>query len=97
MSSKGRLSASVDAALLRAASASSEHQAKNLSQWVTEALRLKLDHDRRLEALSDFVHAFEAEHGEITTSEIEQATRAVRARAVAVRGRAALGRRKRRG
>lgn len=97
MSGKGRLSASVDAELLRAASASSEHQSKNLSQWVTEALRLKLDHDRRLEALSDFVHAFEAEHGEITTSEVEQATRAVRARAVAVRGRAALGRRKRRG
>jgi hypothetical protein len=49
------------------------------------ALRLKLENDRRLEALSAFVHAYEKEYGEITPEEMSLASRRVRANAVAVR------------
>lgn len=61
-------------------------QAESISAWVNEALRLKADHDRRLQALDDFLAAYEAEHGEITEEEIREATRSSRGRAVVVRG-----------
>ena len=41
-------------------------RAESVSAWVNEALRMKADHDRRLQALDEFVAAYEAEHGEIT-------------------------------
>jgi hypothetical protein len=84
--SKKRLSASVDAELLGAAEAAAKRgQAPTVSAWVNDALRLKVEHDRRLEALSAFIDAYEAEHGEITPHEIEQAVRAARHRALPVR------------
>jgi Arc/MetJ-type ribon-helix-helix transcriptional regulator len=47
-----------------------EGRAESISAWVNEALRLKADHDRRLQALDDFLAAYEAQHGEITEDEI---------------------------
>jgi Arc/MetJ-type ribon-helix-helix transcriptional regulator len=86
MSNKQRLSASVDVDLIAAAEeAVARGGADSVSAWVNEALRLKLDQDRRLEALSTFLADYEAEHGEITHEEMRNATRRARARAVAVR------------
>jgi len=86
MTTKRRLSASVDADLFMAGQeAVSEGRAQNLSAWVNEALRLKADHDRRMRALDDFLAVYEAERGEITADEIAQATRTARARATVVR------------
>jgi hypothetical protein len=86
MKPKQRLSASVDADLLAAAEAAARRgDARTLSAWVNDAFRLKLDHDQRMRALATFIDAYESEHGEISAQEIEQATRAARARALPVR------------
>jgi Arc/MetJ-type ribon-helix-helix transcriptional regulator len=85
---KGRLSASVDPDLLRAAEASvARGRARNVSSWVNDALRMKLEEERRLDALAAFVQAYEAEHGVISEAEQAEATRRARARAIVVRGR----------
>jgi hypothetical protein len=84
---KQRLSASVDAELLAAAhEAAARGQARNISAWVNDALRLKLEHDRRLRGLAAAIRGYEAEHGEITPEEIEAAKRRARARAIVIRG-----------
>jgi hypothetical protein len=86
MKAKRRLSASVDANLLAAATAAAKRgQAATLSAWVNDAMRLKVEHDQRLQALEAFVGAFEREHGEITADEIASATRRASSRAVVVR------------
>ena len=88
MSTKQRLSASIDAELLAAAQqAVTEGRAENVSAWVNDALRLKTDHDRRLRALDEFLASYEAEHGEITEEEMRDAARRARERAIIVRGR----------
>lgn len=87
MSGKQRLSASVDADLIAAAEAAAARgQVATVSAWVNDALRLKLEHDRRLQALALFVADYEAEHGEITPQEIEAVVRRARTRAHVVRG-----------
>jgi|SRR5450755_2093670 Arc/MetJ-type ribon-helix-helix transcriptional regulator len=87
MSSKQRLSASVDAELMAVAQdAVAGGSAESVSAWVNDALRLKADHDRRLQALDDFLAAYEAEHGEITDEDMRDAARRARGRAVVVRG-----------
>ena len=87
MSIKLRLSASVDADLIEAAEgAVASGRFDSVSAWVNEALRLKLAHDRRLEALAAFVADYEAEQGEITPEEMRLSARMARARAVTVRG-----------
>ena len=86
MKSKQRLSASVDADLLRAAEqAVASGRAATVSAWINEALRAKVEHDRRLDAMAAFVAAYEAEHGVITDEEMRQARRSVMARAVSSR------------
>jgi hypothetical protein len=86
MKGKQRLSASVDAELLRAAEAATKRgRAPTVSAWVNDALRLKVEHDQRLEAMALFIGAYEAEHGEITPDEVERAVRAARHRALPVR------------
>lgn len=86
MPSKHRLSASVDADLVVAGHAAvAAGAAESLSAWVNEALRRQAAHDRRLQALGDFVAAYEAEHGEISEAEISRARRSALARAVVVR------------
>jgi Arc/MetJ-type ribon-helix-helix transcriptional regulator len=88
MSTKQRLSASVDAGLMAAAQqAVADGRAESISAWVNDALRLKADHDRRLQALDEFLATYEAEHGEITEDEMRDAARRARERAVVVRGR----------
>lgn len=95
MSTKQRLSASVDAELLEVAQqAVARGQAESMSAWVNDALRLKAEHDRRLAALDEFLAAYEAEHGEITDREIADAVRRARSGAVVVRGAADAGRAK---
>src|SRR5216684_5412531 len=87
MSTKQRLSASVDAELVAVAQeAVAQGQAESMSAWVNDALRLKADHERRLRALDDFLAAYEAEHGEITEEDMRDAARRARGRAVVVRG-----------
>jgi hypothetical protein len=71
MSTKRRLSASVDAELMAAAQrAVAEGRTESISAWVNDALGLKADHDRRLQALDTFLTAYEAEHGEIIEDEM---------------------------
>jgi Arc/MetJ-type ribon-helix-helix transcriptional regulator len=87
MSRKQRLSASVDADLLAVAQdAVARGRADSMSAWVNEALRLKADQDRRLQALDEFLAAYEAEHEQISEQEMEEAAHAARGRAVVVRG-----------
>jgi Arc/MetJ-type ribon-helix-helix transcriptional regulator len=87
MSTKERLSASVDAELVAVAQeAVAAGQAENVSAWVNDALRMKADHDQRLRAVDEFLAAYEAEHGEISEEEIRGAARRARGRAVVVRG-----------
>jgi len=84
---KQRLSASVDAELLKLAEAAvSRRRSESLSAWVNDALRMKWEHERRLEALEAFIATYEAEHGEITPEEMAMAQRQASARAVVVRG-----------
>ncbi|HEY5243811.1 MAG TPA: hypothetical protein VIJ22_20160 [Polyangiaceae bacterium] len=83
---KQRLSASVDADLIEAAEAAvAGGRFDSVSAWVNDALRLKLEQDRRLQALGAFVAAYEARHGEITPEEVRDARRRARGRAVTVR------------
>jgi len=94
MTGRRRLSATVEADLLAAGrSAVAEGRAESLSGWVNAALARQTEHDRRMKALDEFLRAYEAEHGEITASEIREATRLTRGRAVVVRGRPAERRR----
>ena len=99
---KARLSATVEADLLVAGrTAVAEGRAKNLSTWVSTALRRQADHDRRAKALDAFFDAYEAEHGEITAAEMQAATDEAQARAVTIRPEGVAttgdGRRRRRG
>jgi Arc/MetJ-type ribon-helix-helix transcriptional regulator len=87
MTAKRRLSATVDAELIEAGQAAvAAGDAENVSAWVNDALRLKLEHDRRIRALDEFITAYESKHGEITEQEMAAAARRARERAVVVRG-----------
>lgn len=98
MTEKQRLSASVDAELIAAAErAAKRGEVPTVSAWVNEAMRLKLEHDRRLRALAEFIADFEAEHGEITDAERAAAVREAKRRAIPVRGLRAAESRKRSG
>jgi hypothetical protein len=87
MTAKSRLSVTVDADLVAASHAAvAAGQAETVSAWVNDALHLKIEHDRRLRGIDDFIEAYEAEHGEITEEEMDAAARSMRARAIVVRG-----------
>ena len=76
MNTKERLSAAVDAALIRAAEqAVKRGLAPSVSAWVNDALELKLAHQGRLERLSAFIEEYEKEYGEISDKEIRGAMR----------------------
>lgn len=86
MKRKRRLSASVDADLLEAAEAAAARGlVPNVSSWVNLALRLKVEHDRRLLALRSFIADYEREHGSISPEEMERAARHARSRSLPVR------------
>ncbi|HEY6462873.1 MAG TPA: hypothetical protein VIY73_22035 [Polyangiaceae bacterium] len=83
MSTKLRLSASVDADLVAAAEqAVARGRFESVSAWVNEALRAKAEQERRIEALGAFVAAYEKEHGVIRAEDMRSAVRRARARAV---------------
>ena len=87
MTAKARLSATVDADLIAASQAAvAAGEAESVSAWVNDALRVKIEHDRRLRGIDDFIATYEAEYGEITNDEMDAAYRAARARAIVVRG-----------
>ncbi|MBI1949252.1 MAG: hypothetical protein HYS27_26430 [Deltaproteobacteria bacterium] len=82
MKGKDRLSASVDAALLAAVEReATSKRGVTVSAWVSDALRLKLETDRRLDALSALIDEYEAAHGEIRDDEMLAATRRARRQA----------------
>ena len=86
MKAKRRLSASVDDDLIRAAEAAAKRgDVPTVSAWVNEALREKLDHERRLASLGSFIRGFEGANGEISEREMDDAARRARGRAVTVR------------
>jgi hypothetical protein len=88
MSTKQRLSASVDAELLEQGHAAVRAgRADSLSAWVNDGLRLKAEHDQRMQAMDTFLAAYEAEHGVITESDMAEAERWARAHSTVVRGR----------
>lgn len=87
MTTKSRLSVTVDADLIEAGQAAvAAGEAESISAWVNDALRQKVDHERKLRGLDEFVKAYEAEYGEITDEEMEAAYRSMKARAIVVRG-----------
>lgn len=78
---------SVDADLVEAGQETvSMGGADSLSGWVNTALRRQVELDRRLRGIDEFIRAFEAEHGEITETEMDEVSRDMRARAIVVRG-----------
>lgn len=86
MKGKQRLSASVDTELLQAAqSAVQDGRAESVSAWVNDALRLKAEHESRMQALDSFLADYEAKHGAITDVEMDEAVRRARGRATVVR------------
>ncbi len=84
---KVRLSASVDADLVEAAEAAvAKGRLESVSAWVNEALRARVEDDRRLEAMGAFIAAHEAEHGVISQREMRAAARRARAGSLAREG-----------
>jgi Arc/MetJ-type ribon-helix-helix transcriptional regulator len=87
MTSKTRLSVTVDEDLIEAGQAAvAGGEAESVSAWVNDALRQKADHERKLRGLDEFIKEYEAEYGEITDEEMEAAYRAAKARAIVIRG-----------
>jgi hypothetical protein len=87
MTERARLSATIAPELLAAGKAAVKAgRAGSLSAWVNTALARHVDHERRMEALDALLAGYEAEHGVITDTEIEAATRRSRERATVVRG-----------
>ena len=95
MTSRERLSATVEADLLKAGRrAVAEGRADSLSAWVNDALKRQAEHERRLKALGQAIREYEAEFGVITEDEMRDAERHFRARAIPVRSRSVQQRRR---
>jgi hypothetical protein len=81
MSTKRRLSASIDAELLDAAEAAvSAGTVPSVSAWVNEAFRRKIAHEQRLAAMDEFLRTYEDEFGTITEAEMAAAKRSLPSR-----------------
>lgn len=77
----------VDPHLIRAGNeAVTMGMADSLSGWVNDALADKVAHERRREGMAKAVAAYEAEFGEITEEQMDDAVRRSREKAVVVRG-----------
>ncbi len=84
---KERLTVTVDPVLIEAGNqAVAAGLADSLSGWVNDALRDRTIRDRHLQALSDAITAYEAEHGQITADEMATQARRDREQSVVVRG-----------
>ena len=89
MSQKGRLSVSVDAELIEAiAEAVASGRAKNTSEWVSAAVRARLEEERRLVAMGDFLSDYQRERGAFSAAEVGTGLARLRARTQARRTRA---------
>lgn len=87
------MTVSVDEGLLDAARAAVERgEAESLSAWFNQAMQRQLDHERRLAAADDYFAWYEAEHGEITQEEMDEAERIMEERSIHVRGRGSFAR-----
>lgn len=64
-----KLSVSFDPDLGDAVRAAARHSGGGVSRWLADAAAAKL----RAEALSDFLDAWEAEHGSLTSAELSKA------------------------
>ncbi len=83
---KERLSATVDVELIRYGNELVKSgRFESFSAWVNTALRERLERDEKLQAIGEFIRAYEAEHGEITEADIVAAEREMQARAIHVR------------
>jgi Arc/MetJ-type ribon-helix-helix transcriptional regulator len=88
MSTKERLSVTVDAELVRFGNqVVADGRAESLSSWVNTALRAALERDEKLRAMDAVIAEYEAEHGEITEADMIAAERELQARAIHVRPR----------
>jgi Arc/MetJ-type ribon-helix-helix transcriptional regulator len=86
MSTKERLSVTVDADLIRAGHRIVEAgRAESLSAWVNTALRAELQRDEKLRAMDTAIAEYEAANGIITEADIVAAERSMQARTIHVR------------
>src|SRR5437773_5178781 len=86
MRKKTRLTVSLDADVVSdVESIVARGQAGSLSAWINDAVRLRLEDERKTKALANAIAEYEAEHGEITDEELRRAVRSARARAIHVR------------
>lgn len=92
MTTKHRLSVSVDADFVEAGRAAVRAgRSPSLSAWVSAALERQSQHDARLLALDAFFVEYEEEHGEFTAEEVDAARRRLRERATLVRAATTAG------
>lgn len=88
MSKKRRLNLLVDANLATAAKLAAKRcEAPTLSAWMNDAIRMKLEHDRTLRSLAEYIADHERELGPITDRDCAEAERETRRRAIRVRPR----------
>jgi hypothetical protein len=91
---KERITVTLDRAIVEAGQAAvADGRADSMSGWVADALRERVEHERRLAALADAVAEYEAEHGAFTEEELAEQAREDRDAAAAVRARRATRRR----
>jgi hypothetical protein len=87
MSRKGRITITLDRALIEAANAEvKEGRADSLSAWIGRAVLEYLESERRFAAMARAVAAYEAEFGAFTPEELEEQERKDRRNAIVVRG-----------
>lgn len=84
---KARVTVSLAPELIEAGHAAvASGAAESMSDWVGRALDEMVRREQRLALLAGAIRDYEAEHGEITTAEVERQRRADRAAATVVRG-----------
>jgi hypothetical protein len=84
-----RITVLVEAKLVAAAKQATQRgDALTLSAWVNDAIRMKLEHDRKLRGLAEVVADWEREFGTITDQDRAEALREARRRASQVRSKA---------
>jgi hypothetical protein len=84
---KERMTVTVDAEFIEAGNrAVKAGRAESLSGWVNDALAEREARQRRLQAMSEAVAAYESEFGTITAAELAAQKRADEKAAVVVRG-----------
>jgi Arc/MetJ-type ribon-helix-helix transcriptional regulator len=86
MKGKRRLSASVDADLLKAIEKLvRKGRAETLSAWVNAALKEALENEAKMQALDEFFADYEREHGAFTKEELDGVRHEIEKRAIKVR------------